>query len=283
VVAVITNIDLEHLDTYPTLEELMAAFGQFANAVPFYGRVVACLDDLHVRNLMPEIKRPVTTYGTVPEADIQARQAVYHEISSEFELLANGYDPVQVKLPVPGKHNVLNALASVATGLELEVPLEEIVAGLGEFTGVSRRFEITGQVDDVLFVDDYAHHPREVAAVLEAARAGWNRRLVVVFQPHLYSRTRDFREEFAQAFLASDLLVVTDIYPAREEPLEGITGDLVAQDAINMGHKQVHFVPDKADLAASMADLIQPGDMVLTLGAGDITRYNRSIMEAYRP
>ncbi len=281
--AVITNIDLEHRDTYPELADLSAAFGQFANAVPFNGRVVACYDDANVRALLPRIKRPVTTYGFSEDANVRALHPVYRESKTEFEVVENGHPPRRVKLPAPGEHNILNALATVAVGLELEVPLDDIIAGIAKYTGVSRRFEITGQVDDVLFVDDYAHHPSEVAAVLQAARAGWKRRLVAVFQPHLYSRTRDFHEEFARAFMASDVLVVTDIYAAREEPLEGITGELITADALKIGHKQVYFVPDKADLPATLGNLLQAGDMLLTLGAGDITRYNRSIREAFQP
>ncbi|MCK4579611.1 MAG: UDP-N-acetylmuramate--L-alanine ligase, partial [Candidatus Marinimicrobia bacterium] len=281
-IAVVTNIDLEHLDCYQNLDELTQAFTQFANAVPFYGKVIACLDDANVQALLPQIKRTVTTFGMAAQADIQARKPVYHEEQTEFELILPESDPVRASLQVPGKHNILNALASIATGLELEVPVAEILEGLAEYNGVNRRFEITESVNDVLFVDDYAHHPREVAAVLKAARKGWERRIVAVFQPHLYTRTRDFHEDFARAFLASDVLIVTDIYPARESPLKGITGELIAVDAINFGHKNVHFVPDKNDLGESTAALIKPGDMVLTLGAGDINQYNSIIRDSYR-
>jgi UDP-N-acetylmuramate--alanine ligase len=282
-VAVITNIDLEHLDCYRNLEDLTRAFAQFANAVPFYGRVVAGLDDPNVQALLPRVKRPVTTFGMAPQADVQARKPVCTGARTVFELRVPGETaPVTVELQVPGQHNILNALAAIATSLELQVPLDEMVAGLQQFTGVSRRFEVTETVEDVIFVDDYAHHPREVAAVLAAARQGWDRRLVAVFQPHLYSRTRDFHQDFARAFLDSDVLVVTDIYPAREEPLEGINGELIVSDAVNIGHKQVRYVPQLDDLAAVVADLVRPGDMVITMGAGDITAYNAAIRDAYR-
>ena len=281
VLAVITNIDLEHRDTYPTVEELTAAFASFANSVPFYGRVIVCLDDPLVQDLLPRIMRPVITYGLVPQANVGAHNLSFSETSSDFDLRVNGHDPARVHLSVPGEHNVLNALAAVATGLELQVPIEKIISGLGQFTGVDRRFEITGQVNDVLFVDDYAHHPSEVAAVLKAARAGWNRRLVAVFQPHLFTRTRDFHEAFARVFLNSDVLVVTGIYAAREEPIEGITAQLITDGAAKIGHKQVHYIADKNDLPEGVAALITSGDMVLTLGAGDITRYNQAIREAY--
>ena len=280
-VAVITSLDLEHLDCYENMTELNEAFTQFANAVPFYGRVVACLDDPNVKALLPRLQRPVTTYGLSPAADVRARNTSYHESRTEFELLAPAAKPLPVTLQVPGRHNILNALAAVAVGLELRVPLEDILAGLAQFTGVNRRFEITDVVNSVIFVDDYAHHPREVAAVLQAARAGWNRRLVAVFQPHLYSRTRDFHEDFARSFLASDVLVVTDVYPAREEPIDGVTGELIANDAVRLGHRQVTYAPDKEQLPDTVAGLIQASDMVITLGAGDIFRYNAGIRAAF--
>jgi len=280
-VAVITNLDLEHLDCYENLDELSQAFASFANAVPFYGRVVVCLDEPSIQALLPRLQRPVTTYGLAPQADVRARKAVYHETSVEFELVVPGEEPVQVQLQVPGEHNVKNALAAVAVGLELEVPLAEAIPGLAQFTGVNRRFEITETIGDVIFVDDYAHHPREVAAVLQAARQGWDRRLVAVFQPHLYTRTRDFHEDFARSFLAADVLVVTNIYPAREDPIEGIDGELIANDAVCFGHKQVTYAPDKKDLPVTVAGLIKAGDMVITMGAGDITRYNQKIRKAY--
>ena len=281
-VAVITNVELEHLDCYSNLDDLQQAFTQFANSVPFYGRVVLCLDEPHVQALLPHIERPVTTYGLAPQTDVRAAKPEYHESRTKFELLVRDHEPIAVTLQVPGEHNVKNALAAVATGLELEVPLEDIVIGLQQFTGVNRRFEITDIIGDVIFVDDYAHHPREVAATLQAARDGWDRRLMAVFQPHLFTRTRDFHEEFARSFLASDILVVTDIYPAREDPINGVNGELIAQDAIQFGHKHVHYEPDKKNLSGLLAHLIQPGDMVMTLGAGDITRYNRPIREAYQ-
>lgn len=280
-VAVVNNIEMEHTDSYASLEDLQGAFVQFANAVPFYGRVIACLDEPNVQALLPQILRPVTTYGLAPQADIRATKLDPKETRTQFDLLVPEAGPVRVDLPVPGSHNVVNALAAVATGLELEVPLDEIVAGIARFTGVSRRFEITDELDDVLFVDDYAHHPTEVSAVLKAARGGWDRRLVAVFQPHLYSRTRDFHEDFARAFLDSNVLVVTDVYPAREEAIKGVDGNLIVDGARKFGHKQAHYVADKNQLPEILKDLILPGDMVITMGAGDITRYNRLIREGY--
>ncbi|UCD36803.1 MAG: UDP-N-acetylmuramate--L-alanine ligase [Fidelibacterota bacterium] len=281
-IAVITNLDLEHLDCYENLDELSQAFILFANAVPFYGRVVACLDEPNVQALLPQLQRPVTTFGLAPQADVRARKAVFHETHAEFELTVPNEEPAKVELQVPGEHNIKNALASVAVGLELQVPLDDIREGLAQFTGVSRRFEITETIDDIIFVDDYAHHPREVGAVIDAARQGWDRRLVAIFQPHLYTRTRDFHEDFGRSFLASDVLVLTDVYPAREDPIEGITGELIANDSSHFGHKQVTYVQDKEDLPETVAQLIKSGDMVITMGAGDITDYNAKIREAFR-
>jgi UDP-N-acetylmuramate--alanine ligase len=281
-IAVITNIDLEHLDCYENLDELNQAFTLFANAVPFYGRIIACLDEPNVQALLPELQRPVTTYGLAPQADIQARKINFSEIHVEFELLVPEEEPAMVKLQVPGEHNVKNALAAVAVGLELQVPFTDIQEGLTQFTGVSRRFEITETIEETIFVDDYAHHPREVGAALQAAREGWDRRLVAIFQPHLFTRTRDFHQEFARSFLASDVLVVTDIYPAREDPINGISGELIAIDTTHFGHKQVTYIPNKDELPEAVASLIKPGDMVITMGAGDITDYNSRIREAYR-
>lgn len=281
-VAVITNIDLEHLDCYRNLDELNQAFSLFANAVPFYGRVVACLDDSNVQALLPRLQRPVTTYGLAPQADVRARKVTFNEIDTQFELITPANEPEYVHLQVPGEHNAKNALAAAAVGLEMEVPLPEIIEGLASYTGVSRRFEITEIVNGIIFVDDYAHHPSEVAAVIQAARNGWDRRLVVIFQPHLFTRTRDFHEDFARSFLASDLLVVTDIYPAREDPIDGITGELIANDTKRFGHKKVTYIQDINHLPETVATLIQEGDIVITMGAGSITQYNSRIREAYR-
>ena len=281
-IAVVTNIDLEHLDSYGNLDELTAAFSQFANAVPFYGRIIACLDDANVRALLPHLKRPVTTYGLDPEAHVRAARLSFTRSETEFDLLVADQPAGRLALRVPGEHNVNNALAAVAVGLELEVPLDQIRSGLARFTGVNRRFEITETIGDVIFVDDYAHHPREITATLQAARSGWNRRLVAVFQPHLYTRTRDFHEDFARSFLGSDVVVLTDVYPAREEPINGITGELIALDTKRLGHDRVVYTPHKEDLLKAVVPLLREGDLVITMGAGDITRYNLEIRTGYR-
>ncbi len=278
--SVVTNIELEHTDCYSDLDDLQGAFTQFCNAVPFYGVVIACLDSPGVQTILSEIKRPVITYGLSNQAIFRVTDITYQETESRFTV--HHYDNVlgQVNLPVPGQHNVLNALAAIALAMEMNVPFEEIKAGLENFTGVRRRFEIKGIRNDIMVVDDYAHHPTEVAATLKAARNGWDRRLVAVFQPHLFSRTTDFHREFAAAFLESDVLVVTDIFAAREEPVEGVSGETVVQSARDLGHKNVHYVPHLENLIDELNTITKAGDMVITIGAGSIWRYNEKFYQS---
>ncbi|HKJ66610.1 MAG TPA: UDP-N-acetylmuramate--L-alanine ligase [bacterium] len=281
-IAVITTVEAEHLDTYKDLEDLKNSFIQFANMVPFYGVVLACLDEPTVQDILPRLTRRYITYGLSTQADVRAVNVQYREIQSAFDIYAGNTRYGHISLPLPGSHNVKNATGSVALGLELGMSFEEIKAGLESFETVTRRFEIRGEYNDVLFIDDYAHHPTEVKATLTAAKEGWNRRVLAVFQPHLYSRTRDFKDEFGKAFLQSDILIVTDVYPSREQPIPGVTGALIADAARDFGHKQVHYVPEKKDIPERVAELIRSGDLVLTLGAGDITKFNKEILAAYR-
>jgi len=279
--AIITNVELEHLDCYENLQDLQNAFIQFANAVPFYGRIAVCIDHPNVQMIIPKIKRPLVTYGFSNQADLRAKNIQCKERITLFEVMHLNEALGEVELQVPGEFNVLNALAAISLALELDVPFPVIVNGLAQYSGVRRRFEIRHHLEnDILLVDDYAHHPSEVLVTLQAARGGWDRRIVVVFQPHLYSRTRDFHRDFAQAFMYSDVLVGTDIFAAREEPVAGINGEIILTDAREFGHKNVVWVPDKDDLPERVAELIQPGDLVLTMGAGDIWRYNDKIAEA---
>ena len=278
--AVITNIEEEHLDIYEDLNDIQNAFVQFANAVPFFGAAILCLDDPNVQAIVSRIDRRVVTYGLTRQAAIRAENLVREGLTSRFDVLHGNEMMGTIELKVPGRYNVLNALAAVAVGIELDVPFEKIHAALARFSGVHRRFEHVGEASGVLVVDDYAHHPTEVVATLEAANAGWpNRRIVTVFQPHLYSRTRDFEDAFARAFFNTDVLVVTDIFGAREEPIEGIDGRRIADGAERYGHRAVHYVPDKKKLPDFMLGLLQPGDVVLTMGAGDIWRYGRKIFQ----
>jgi len=278
-ISVITNIEQEHMDCYDDLEDLHNSFTQFANAVPFYGAVLACLDSPGVQDIIPKIKRPVITYGFTSQADISAKNIQSKETKTTYSLYKQNQKCGKVTLNVPGKHNVLNSLAAAAIGFEMGLSAKTIIAGIGSYGGVRRRFEIKGIAGDVMVVDDYAHHPTEVSATLQAARGGWNRRIIAVFQPHLFSRTKSFYKEFAAAFMDSDVLIVTDIYPAREKPIKGVTGKLVFNAARSTGHKNVHYIPDLEDLQAALDDIIQENDMVITIGAGTIWRYGQSYFD----
>ena len=278
-ISVITNIEQEHMDCYDDLEDLHNSFTQFANAVPFYGAVLACLDSPGVQDIIPKIKRPVITYGFTSQADISAKNIQSKETKTTYSLYKQNQKCGKVTLNVPGKHNVLNSLAAAAIGFEMGLSAKTIIAGIGSYGGVRRRFEIKGIAGNVMVVDDYAHHPTEVSATLQAARGGWNRRIIAVFQPHLFSRTKSFYKEFAAAFMDSDVLIVTDIYPAREKPIKGVTGKLVFNAARSTGHKNDHYIPDLEDLQAALDDIIQENDMVITIGAGTIWRYGQSYFD----
>jgi len=281
-IAIITSIEAEHLDTYKDLDDLKDAFVQFANTVPFYGVILACLDEPSVQDILPRLSRRHITYGLSTQADVRAVNVVYKEMQSIFDIHVGNEKYGKITLQMPGTHNVKNATGTVALGLELGLEFDDIRKGLETFETVNRRFEVRGEIDDILFIDDYAHHPTEVKATVTAAKEGWNRRVIAVFQPHLYTRTRDFKEEFGKAFLQSDVLVVTDVYPSREKPIPGVTGKLVTDAARSFGHKQVHYIEDKEELPEKVANLLRPGDLVVTLGAGDITKYNEKILEEYR-
>ncbi len=273
IMCAITNLDLEHLDCYENMVDLQAAFTQFANAVPFYGRVALSIDHPNVLALLPGIKRPVITYGFSSQADVQAQDLVYSENMTQFTLTRNRKNLGQITLNIPGLHNVNNALAAICIALELDVSAADIQSGLKKYSGVKRRFEIRYELKNgILIVDDYAHHPSEVKATLQAARAGWKKRIIAVFQPHLYSRTRDFHLDFAREFLNSDLLIVTDIYPAREEPIPGIDGKLIADKAREFGHKNVYYLADQTAIPELVGDIARPNDMIIVMGAGNIWR-----------
>ncbi len=278
--AVITSIEEDHLDIYKDLEDIKGAFVQFANAVPFFGAAIVCLDDNVVQEIVDDIKRRLVTYGTARQAHIRAENVEQVGLTTRFKVLRNDVLLGAITLQAPGLHNVRNALAAVAVGLELDIDFEKIHAGLARFTGVQRRFQKVGEAAGVLLIDDYAHHPTEIVATLQAASTGFpDRRIVAVFQPHLYSRTRDFLDGFARAFFNADVLVVTDVYGAREEPLENVNGQLLADLAARRGHRDVHYVADKEALPEALLSLAEPGDIVVTLGAGDVWRYGHRFLE----
>ncbi|MBU3699265.1 MAG: UDP-N-acetylmuramate--L-alanine ligase [Candidatus Kapabacteria bacterium] len=272
-IAVVTNIEADHLDIYSDLDDIKGAFTEFANKVPFYGAALVCLDDPGVRDVMPDIKRVIITYGTTPQCDVRASNISYSEQSSAYDLTYRGEPLGRIVLNVPGEHNVLNSLAACGMALQCAVAPDVIRQALAEFGGVYRRFEIKGETPDgVLVIDDYAHHPTEIQATLEAARNGWNRRIVAVFQPHTYSRTRDFYKEFATSFDNADVIVLMDVYPAREQPIEGVSGRIIADAARDAGHRHVHYAERLEDVSETLKDLLRPGDILLTMGAGDVWR-----------
>jgi len=279
-IAVLTTLETDHLDCYRDLEDIKGAFIQFASRVPFYGFVVLCLDEPALIDIMPQLnKKKITTYGLNPQADVQASEISHKENTSTFTVSRGGRELGTVTIQVPGKHNVQNALAAISVGLELGVPFGTIKPGIEKFTGVYRRWEKKGEVNGMTLYDDYAHHPTECKATLAGAKAGWRRRVVCVFQPHLYSRTRDFYEEFAKSFLLSDVLVVTDVYPAREEPIQGVNGELIVNAAKQFGHKQAHYVPDKKQIPGFLKSVAKKNDIVITMGAGDIWKYGEEFLK----
>jgi UDP-N-acetylmuramate--alanine ligase len=279
-IAVLTTLETDHLDCYRDLEDIKGAFVQFASRVPFYGFVVLCLDEPALLDIMPNLsKKKIVTYGLNPQADVQATDIRYRENTSSFLVTRHGSELGQVTLQVPGQHNVQNALAAISVGLELTIPFDKVRTGIEKFSGVYRRWERKGEANGITLYDDYAHHPTECRATLSGAKAGWKRRVVCVFQPHLYSRTRDFYEEFGKSFLLSDVLVVTDVYPAREEPIQGITGELIVHAARRYGHKDAHYIPEKSAVPSFLRSIVRPGDLVITMGAGDIWKYGEQFLK----
>ncbi|MDZ4744672.1 MAG: UDP-N-acetylmuramate--L-alanine ligase [bacterium] len=269
-IAIITNVEADHLDIYTDLDDIKGAFIEFANKVPFYGVACVCLDDDGVRCILPSFERRVITYGLSEDCTTRAVDIEAHERQVSYSLVHEGVDLGRVTLHVPGEHNVRNSLAAASMALELGIDADVIREALGEFHGVYRRFEVRGEHHGILVIDDYAHHPTEILATLAAARAGWDRRIVAVFQPHTYTRTRDFFQAFAESFANADVLVLTDVYAAREPAIEGVSGALIADAARLAGHSQVHYVPHSSDVRDYLQSILQPGDLVLTMGAGDI-------------
>lgn len=277
-IAAITTLESEHLDTYKDLDDIKSAFIEFANKVPFYGFVVLCLDEPALQDIIPQINKKVITYGLTVQADLRATDIEFNNFTSAFNVKYYGEELGRLTLKIPGIHNVKNSLVAVSIAKELGVPFSTIKRALESFTGVYRRFEVKYN-KEIMVVDDYAHHPTETTATLAGIRAGWNRRLVAVFQPHLYSRTRDFYQEFGRSFLNSDVFICTDVYPAREEPIEGVTGALIANAARSFGHKNVVYVQNKNDVINILNDIKKDGDIIVTMGAGDIWKIGEKFVE----
>ncbi len=278
-VAVLTSLEADHLDYYKDLDEIKAAFCEYANKVPFYGTIHLNLDDSNLVSLIPELVRPIRTFGFKTQAQTRVTEVEQSGTSMSFTVYHEDRRLGRISLPLPGEYNVSNALAAISVALEFELAWTDIAKALSSFQGVVRRFQFIGEQRGIRVYDDYAHHPTEVEVVLKATRQAFSGRLLAIFQPHLFSRTRDFAEQFAQALLISDVLVLAKIYAAREEPLPGVTSDLIAQAARRFGHKQVEYIEDADQIPALIAELAQPGDVVMTIGAGDIYRTAPKIVE----
>jgi UDP-N-acetylmuramate--alanine ligase len=270
VIAVVTNIDPEHLDFYGDMDRVRAAYLEFMNRVPFYGVSVLCLDSVNVRSLLPQVRKRVITYGTTDDCEYVARDLCVIGMETLCEVVHRGEVLGTLRLRLPGRHHALNALAAIAVTSRLGVPFETALEALAEFGGIHRRFELCGEAGGVMVISDYGHHPAEIRATLAAAREGFGRRLVVVFQPHRFTRTRDLFGEFLDAFDDADHLILTDIYAAGEEPVDGLNGEVLFWALKRRGHLEVTYVPRREDLVAEVKPLLQVGDMVVVLGAGNI-------------
>jgi UDP-N-acetylmuramate--alanine ligase len=279
VVAVVTTIDREHLDQYASLEDIQSAFVQFVNRVPFYGAAVLCLDEPNVQAIVPNVKRPIITYGTSSQADLVISDIRLKGLESEFRLNYKGEALGKFELPhPPGIHNVRNAAAAAAVALYLNIATDLIREGLMKFAGVGRRFDIKGMVNDITVVDDYGHHPVEIRATLEAARGCKFNRLLVLFQPHRYTRTQHLWGDFARAFNQADVLALMDIYAASEAPIPGITSEALANSIREAGHKNVSYFRSMQDAIEFLLREARPGDAILTIGAGNVSRASSELL-----
>ena len=280
-VVVVTNIDREHMDYYQSFDRLRGAFLDFANRVPFWGCAVLCLDDPNIQDLLPEVTRRTRTYGLSRQADVVAADVRPRGFETVFRVIAAGEDCGDVRLHMPGRHNVANALAAIAVGLEFDVPFERMRSALEEFSGIERRFELKGERDGASVFDDYSHHPSEVIVALESARQVVTEggRVLVAFQPHRYTRTRDCFDELARAFHGADTLLLTEIYAAGESKIPGIDAASLSNAVRDSGHRDVHLVPERDDLVARIREIARPGDLILFMGAGDIGRLADAYLE----
>ncbi len=280
VLEVVTNIDLEHLDYYSSIEQIKAVFLDFIDKIPFYGAVILCLDDPHVASILPEVKKRFLTYGLTSQANVYAKGINTSGLNTRFEVCVENVVLGEVNLPLAGVHNVFNALAAITVGLELDIPFATIAAALESFSGVQRRLQVKGEWRDITVVDDYGHHPTEIRATLSALRDAWpERRLVVLFQPHRYSRTKALAEEFYTAFHEADILLLTEIYSASESPIPGVTAEALLNGIKKHGHRHAYFEPSFSELLDKAMDILAPGDVVLSLGAGNIWQAGEKLLK----
>lgn len=280
-IAVVTNIDKEHMESYKGMDDVVQCFTDFVNKVPFFGAAIICLDDPNVQLIIPQIKRRRVTYGLTAQADISAHDLRYNEnFGSTFTVWRGSTVLGDIELPVPGKHNVYNALAATAVALEMDIPFEKVAGAFINFKNANRRFQFKGEARGVTVVDDYGHHPTEILATLSAAKnSAGDKRTVVVFQPHRFTRTQELMDEFALAFNNADVLYVLDIYAASEQPIEGITAEVLTENIRKYGHKNVSYIGDIEGAAEKVGENLREGDLVITLGAGSVTRLSDEILE----
>jgi UDP-N-acetylmuramate--alanine ligase len=282
ILAVVTNIDREHLDHYADIQTIRAAFTEFVNKVPFYGAAIVCLDDENVQAILPDIRRRRITYGRSSQADYQPGETNCEGMHSDFQLRTRTADLGVFRVNSPGAHNVLNATAAIAVALEMGVQLEIAREGIAKFTGVGRRFEVKGEVNGIRVVDDYGHHPTEILATLSAARSCATGRVRVLFQPHRYTRTMHLMDEFARAFHSADRVVVLDIYAASEQPIEGVNAQALAARMREFGHRDAEYAATSDEGVAAVIEGAQPGDLIITLGAGTVSLLGEKILEALK-
>lgn len=283
VIEVVTNIDIEHLDFYRDLDHIKATFLEFIDKIPFYGAAIVCLDDQNIADILPAIKKRVITYGLTPQADIYGDDIVWRDGRVYFSVKRGGNVLGEIGIAPPGLHNVYNALAAVCVGVELELPFEKICAGLQSYSGVQRRMQNKGNEAGITVLDDYGHHPTEIRATLEAIKAAWpQKRLVVLFQPHRYSRTKALFREFQTCFHRADYLVMTDIYPASEQPIPGVTSEALLEATRKHGQRHTHFVQEVGSIAKELRPMLREGDLVLTLGAGNIVSAGEQLLTLLR-
>ncbi len=282
IVAVVTNIDREHLDHYPSIEAIRAAFTEFVNKVPFYGAVVLCMEDENIQQIFPAVRRRTITYGRNAQVDLEIHSVVNEAAASTFGIRRHGDDLGTFRLNVPGVHNVLNATAAIGVGLEMEVPLEKIREGLASFSGVDRRFSVRGMEHGITVVDDYGHHPTEVRATLAAAKLSPYNKVHVLFQPHRYSRTKFLLDEFGTAFHQADSVYLLDIYSASEPALEGVSSSAMLDKIRSFGHRSAEYVGSVDEGVAAVVKAAQPGDLIITLGAGSVSQAAEKILEKLR-
>lgn len=278
-IAVLTNLDEEHLDQYKSVDEIKKTFVNFANKVPFYCPIVLCLDDSNLQSLVPSLERRIITYGFSAQADIFARGQQFEKFSSISTLYWKGKKLGNLNLNVPGIHSIYNAMAAVAVGMDLDIPVSNIFQALENYRGIGRRFELKKKINNIMVIEDYAHHPTEIKTTLDAAKKGWPRRIIAIFQPHRYSRLSLLMKEFGTAFNEADILIITEVYPAGENPIAGVSGKALYKEILQFGHKNIYFEQDLKKIPSIVGKLALQKDMIIVMGAGNISRVIPGIIE----